>query len=633
MESQHLEQEIKLAAKYHQQGSFQEAELRYREILKIEKNNPIANHNLGMIALQFGKCAAASSLFKVAVENDSSQVQFWISYIESLLYGGLIKDAEHVYAQGIANGINGESYSLLGERIKTPKSELIEKLMMLYKRGKYAAAERCANAILVKYPHYGLGWKILGACLSRIGKENEAIKAKYVATSLMPIDAEAHNNLGNSLLNAKQYEKAANSFQVSLRLQPNNAVILNKMGVCLQQIHQYELAKKYYLESIRIRKENFEAYKNIGNIYMLTREYKSAEKYYISAIKINDKYAEGYNNLGAAYFAQGEINLAKEVYGLASKLDAKSSGYLHNLGMANYFLGNFDDAYRNFKKNINNFTDQWVLESAVYLIVSHYLRGEIDDCLRLITRYEIKSNLSIAKVFNYIPYLRLLIEFKNNHSQFKNQNDNKLNKLYVIGESHSLSAQDLEIKIEDKTYRGVSKWIIGCKQWHLSNDKKNQYKFAFNSILSNIPQNSLILLTIGEIDCRPDEGVQRALQKQSHQTIEEHVKALVNSYVQYVSEIVKIKKHKIIMCGIPATNIPIDNLNIETAKKLIRIIRAMNIEIEREAIKNGFGFLDVFSLTDRGDGISTSEWHIDDVHLKPSAFCEAFSRIKVMPLK
>lgn len=632
MESSPLAEEIKLAVGYHQQGRLQEAEFCYREILKTDKNNPIANHNLGMIALQFGKCAVASSLFKVALENDNREVQFWVSYIESLLYSGHIQDAENVYAQGLVNGINGESYSLLGERIKTPKPEFIKQLINLYERENYVAAERCANAILNKYPQYGLGWKVLGACLSKIGKEEEAIKAKYVATSLMPIDAEAHYNLGNSLLNRKQYAKAANSFQISLRLQPNNAIILNKMGVCMQQIGQYELAKKYYLESIKIRPDNSEAYKNIGNTCMLTREYKSAEKYYISAIKINNKYAEGYNNLGAAYFAQGNINFAKDVYGLAAKLDANSSGYLHNLGMANYFLGNFDEAYENFKKNINNNVDPWVLESAVYLIVSQYLQGELDDCLRLINRYESESNSNTAKVYNYLPYLRMLIEFNSDCNKFINSDNDKEHKIYVVGESHSLSAHDLQIKLEDKTYRSVSKWIIGCKQWHLGNDKKNQYKFAFDSILNSIPQGSLILLTIGEIDCRPDEGVQRALQKQSNQTIEEHVKALVNSYVQYVSGIVKIKKHRIIMSGIPATNIPIDNLNSETTEKLIRIIREMNIEIENEAIKNGFGFLDVFSLTDRGDGISTSEWHIDDVHLKPSAICEAFSRIKVIPL-
>jgi len=49
------------------------------------------------------------------------------------------------------------------------------------------------------------------------------------------------------------------------------------------------------------------------------------------------------------------------------------------------------------------------------------------------------------------------------------------------------------------------------------------------------------------------------------------------------------------------------------------------------ALKTGLGFLDVQALTDRGDGIANGKWHIDEVHLLPSAIAEAFDKHFIEP--
>jgi len=44
-----------------------------------------------------------------------------------------------------------------------------------------------------------------------------------------------------------------------------------------------------------------------------------------------------------------------------------------------------------------------------------------------------------------------------------------------------------------------------------------------------------------------------------------------------------------------------------------------------EAVRRDFDFLDVHRLTDRGDGFSNSIWHIDNYHLSPEGFLQAWS--------
>ena len=55
----------------HKEGKLQEAEKLYRAILSSQPQHPDANHNLGVLAVGFGKVAEALPFFKVACENDS----------------------------------------------------------------------------------------------------------------------------------------------------------------------------------------------------------------------------------------------------------------------------------------------------------------------------------------------------------------------------------------------------------------------------------------------------------------------------------------------------------------------------------------------------------------------------------
>ena len=64
-----------------------------------------------------------------------------------------------------------------------------------------------------------------------------------------------------------------------------------------------------------------------------------------------------------------------------------------------------------------------------------------------------------------------------------NFNKGKINKnLYVIGESHSLTSHHLCIQNLGVNFFCSAKLIKGCKQWHLGNAFRNQYKHNFETI-------------------------------------------------------------------------------------------------------------------------------------------------------
>ena len=143
--------------------------------------------------------------------------------------------------------------------------------------------------------------------------------------------------------------------------------------------------------------------------------------------------------------------------------------------------------------------------------------------------------------------------------------------------------------------------------------------------MARLPRKSTILLTIGEIDCRPNEGILHAWKKSPGKSLDELAQATVTGYVRYVAAIAVQYGHQIIVGGVPATHIPLAALTADVAGQLVRLIRVVNAMLKEAALAAGMDFLDVYELTDRGDGTASGQWHIDDVHLTPDAMVEAFN--------
>ena len=103
-----IEQALQQGVAAHEEGRLQEAERLYRAILGSQPQHPDANHNLGVLASDVGKVDAALPHFKVALEVNPKQEQFWLSYIDALIKEKQFETAKEVLEQGKKNGLAGE---------------------------------------------------------------------------------------------------------------------------------------------------------------------------------------------------------------------------------------------------------------------------------------------------------------------------------------------------------------------------------------------------------------------------------------------------------------------------------------------------------------------------------------------
>ena len=505
-------------------------------------------------------------------------------------------------------------------------------LLALFNQGRFAEMETLARQIAGRFPNYGIAWKAVGAALMQQGQHAEALEPLQKAAALLQEDSQTHNNLGNTLVKLGRLSEAEASYRRALKIKPDFAEAHSNLGETLRGLGRLPEAETSQRKALEIKPNFVEAHQNLGSALLELGRLSEAEASLHRALELKPDFAGAHNSMGGTLLEQGRLLEAEASYRQALKIKPDYPEAQKNLGDILCCLDDIDQAIAAYQKVLSIDRQNMGMEAAVSLATLYYLNGNIGQC---------RSMLDFSRPINdttgfthkntraYWSYLDLLLTKYQKHNGRKQQQENS-NVLYVVGESHSLSAHGALVPYRDREMNCIAKWIRGCKQWHLGNNKPNKSKYKFERILETLPRKSRILLLIGEIDCRPDEGIIKAWKKSCGISLEGVAEATAKSYLSYAANIAAKFGHRAIAGGIPATNERLlDTLTTESAGQLVKLIKLFNAILKDKALAAGMDFLDVFALTDRGDGIANGEWHIDQFHLLPSAMIEAFSKYLV----
>ena len=318
-----VEEGLRLAVEHHRSGRLNEAEVLYRGILQANPAHPDANHNLGLIAVQTGHVDASLPLFKAALDACPDFPQYWISYIDALEKVGQPDDAAELLLKARQAGLTGEAIDSLGAKLNHPEDEdelslLKFRLVEAFNRGEYAETETLAQEMNRNHPNEAIGWKVLGAALTQMGRAPEALAAMQKALQLVPLDAEARLNLG---------------------------VVLTRLGRLVEAV-------AHYRQAIAIHPDYAEAHCSLGNALAIQKDFAGAEASYRKAIAIKPDVADSHNNLGNVQYYRGNLNDAVASYRKAIALAPDSADPYNNLGNALRILGKLDEAEQCCRKAI-----------------------------------------------------------------------------------------------------------------------------------------------------------------------------------------------------------------------------------------------------------------------------------------
>ena len=633
-----IDQALQLAVEAHKAGKLQDAEALYRAILQSQPKHPDANHNLGVLAVSVNRADVALPLFKNAIDANPRQGQFWISYIDALIKEKQFDNARNLLSQAKKSGLVGErldeleaklTVSLLAQsseasankvatftqqrkkvsakqekkknsssnqtslnQAQNPSEVELNALLEHYQKGRYDLAENLAKTITQKYPDHQFGWKVIGAVFRQTGRLHESLNANQRAVAVSPNDAEAHYNLGNTLKELGRLDDAETSFKKAIAIKPGLAEAHSNLGNTLQELGRLEDAETSFKKAIAIKPGYAEAHNNLGNTLQELGKLEDAETSYKKAIALKPDYTEAFSNLSSTLLYLDKLNDATQVLLKIIEIDPEGDGLKACVGLA---ILNFLNGNRSSSKS-------FLLKSTK--ILNNKKPG-------------LKNDVA------YWNYLSKLLANQQNEIQKKIDNL-EIQKLYVIGESHTLSSHETYIKTSQGHYLCQSFWIIGCKQWHLGNTLENKYKYKLKKIIQCIPSYSNILLSIGEIDCRIDGGILNHIKKYPVKDKSELINSTINDYLKYISKLLTPFSCNVTIQGVPCPNISVDNKNKDDISNLIELLKEFNVILKKQSHFYGFNFLDLHKLTDRGDGFSNGKWHIDQHHLSPAGMQEAW---------
>jgi len=367
-----IEQALQQAVEMHKVGKLQDAEALYRAILETQPKHPDANHNLGVLAVSLNKTEAALSLFKIALEANPSQGQFWLSYVDALIKEKQFDNARNVLEQAKKQGLAGQKIDALEKQISTilpilnsassaknqisprnvikrnqtrsPSQTEINKLLGLYQAGQLDLAQILATTLAEQYPNHPFSWKVLGALFKQTGKLQDSLIANQKGLEISPNDAEAHSNLGNTLKELGRLEDAETSYNKAIAIKPDFAEAHSNLGNTLKELGRLKDAETSCNKAIAIKPDFAEAHNNLGNTLKELGRLEDAETSYKKAIAIKPDFAEAHSNLGLLLKQTGDLEGSRNMHERAIKLDSKKWNIYYNYSTFLYETGNTDSA-------------------------------------------------------------------------------------------------------------------------------------------------------------------------------------------------------------------------------------------------------------------------------------------------
>jgi tetratricopeptide (TPR) repeat protein len=204
-----------------------------------------------------------------------------------------------------------------------PSQAEIDKVLAIFGQQRYAEAEALSQAMTIRYPHYGMGWMLLGTILKKQQRHDDALAAQSQAARLLPEDTEVQYNHGNTLLQQGRFSDAELSYRRALANNPTYIQARYNLGIALQEQGKFDEAEINYRTTLASHPKFAQAHSNLGIVLSKQGRLTEAESSFRAALDIVADDAQGYVNLANVLISQGRFAEAEAAYRSALKLQPK----------------------------------------------------------------------------------------------------------------------------------------------------------------------------------------------------------------------------------------------------------------------------------------------------------------------
>lgn len=324
----------------HRLRRYDEAEALYADILAAHPMHPDVNHNKGLLLKRKGQLEEALVLFKQALNANSKDTpQFWVSYIDLLIYLERREEVEQAFLQARRNGIVDPNLERLSTHFYGSKAPLdldilngeVRRAIEVFTTGDMEDTLQFVDNLLSKHPNSAALYNIQGAAYAAQKKFNNAVKSYRKAISLLPEFADAYNNLGVSLRAIGDITSAIVNYQRAIDINPLYTEAYYNVGNALFGVGKVKEAIHYYLKVIKLKPDHAKAYNNLGVAIKEDGDIDEALRLYKKALLVCPNYTEALTNMALIFKDKGDTKQAISTYHQALRINPHSAEARHLL--------------------------------------------------------------------------------------------------------------------------------------------------------------------------------------------------------------------------------------------------------------------------------------------------------------
>ncbi|MDO8900620.1 MAG: tetratricopeptide repeat protein [Phenylobacterium sp.] len=178
--------------------------------------------------------------------------------------------------------------SLLTEEPRSPQRLYQNFTSLLYRKGLYEKGADWSRAGLEVYPRDADLWNILGVCLRRLGRPEEALKALNAGLKVQPKNEGLQQNKGNVLNDLKDGPGAVAIFSRLVRNAPTNAEMQRALGRGLWRSEEFDKAEMRFRLAARLKPDLIDAWLDLSALLAETKSSDAAVAVLEEALKSQD---------------------------------------------------------------------------------------------------------------------------------------------------------------------------------------------------------------------------------------------------------------------------------------------------------------------------------------------------------
>ncbi|HMA77339.1 MAG TPA: tetratricopeptide repeat protein [Candidatus Krumholzibacteriaceae bacterium] len=359
-----------LGVLYFRKGMYDEAINQFKEALKTDSKFNLAKENLQHLFSETDMEDPDVERWKKEIEkdpdNDQALLRLGISYQNmgkfseaARILGDFVKHNPDYHMARIHLGSSLKSQGLYQQALEhyLAAGENVQKSTVFhtdlgeiyYNLGRTDEAIMEFRAAIKLDPEYWRSHFLLSFADGDIGNFQEALEESRIASKLNP---SFQNSEANLALNDTRGAGADTA-----RKQENDIPSLESTSFTLGKAYMergyYSEAQKEFKKSIEEMKDKDRVYVEIGKLHMIKKEYSEALPVFLKALQINDDNAEAYRFCGSIYHIREELDKAAACYLQSFRLNLADVNTINNLGVILYQVGLIEEAERMFKKGLN----------------------------------------------------------------------------------------------------------------------------------------------------------------------------------------------------------------------------------------------------------------------------------------